>query len=210
MSQHQSFYLKVGKRVGDLLLSLCLGVLLLPVLLVIALLVRLFLGKGIFFKQERPGLHDQVFTLIKFRTMTDQRDAAGNFLPDTVRLTKFGKFLRATSLDELPELWNIFRGEMSFVGPRPLLVDYLPRYSKKQRGRHRVRPGLTGLAQVSGRNAISWEQKFEHDLAYIQTMSFKEDCRIFLLTIKKVVASENIAVDVAGDSEFKGDVSNDG
>lgn len=159
----------------------------------IALLVRIKLGKPIFFKQRRPGFHEKIFTLYKFRTMIDQNDEQGNLLPDEARLTKFGKMLRSSSLDELPELWNILKGDMSVVGPRPLLEKYIPLYTAEQRKRHQVRPGLTGLAQVSGRNEIVWEKKFQLDVEYIKNISFLSDIRIILQTIKNVFSGKGIS-----------------
>jgi len=149
------------------------------------------------FKQERPGLNEKIFTLYKFRSMTDERDENGELLPDSVRLTKFGKFLRSTSLDELPELFNILKGDMSIIGPRPLLVQYLPLYDEHQRRRHEVRPGLSGLAQVNGRNAISWEEKFNLDVEYVDNISFILDWKIIFLTIKKVFVREGISSDTS-------------
>lgn len=149
------------------------------------------------FKQERPGLNEKIFTLYKFRSMTDERDENGELLPDSVRLTKFGKFLRSTSLDELPELFNILKGDMSIIGPRPLLVQYLPLYDEHQRRRHEVRPGLSGLAQVNGRNAISWEEKFNLDIEYVNNISFILDWKIIFLTIKKVFVREGISSDTS-------------
>ena len=169
-----------------------------PLLIIVAVLVRLKLGSPIFFRQPRPGKIDRstgkekIFKIFKFRTMTDERDADGNLLPDTVRLTKFGRFLRSTSLDELPELINIFLGDMSIVGPRPLAVLYLPYYTNKERHRHDVRPGLTGWAQVNGRNSISWENKFKYDLEYVEKMGFFFDIKIIALTAKKVFVREGI------------------
>ena len=157
------------KRFFDIVLSFCALVVLSPVLLVLAILVRLKLGRPVVFRQERPGKDEKIFQLCKFRSMTDQRDGNGKLLPDEVRLTKFGKALRSTSLDELPELWNILKGDMSIVGPRPLLVKYLPYYTEEERKRHDVRPGLTGLAQVNGRNFITWEETFAYDVEYVQT-----------------------------------------
>mgnify|MGYP002540516600 FL=1 len=178
-------YRKYIKRVLDFTLSLIALIILSPIYLVLAILVRIKLGSPIIFKQERPGLNEKIFTLYKFRTMTDEKDENGNLLPDEVRLTKFGKFLRSTSLDELPELINIIKGDMSIVGPRPLLVEYLPLYNEKQRCRHNVRPGLTGYAQISGRNSISWEEKFNDDLMYIENITFMEDLKIILKTVLK-------------------------
>lgn len=177
----------------DIILSLCAIIVLSPVMLIIALLVRIKLGSPVIFKQKRPGLNEKIFTLYKFRTMTDKRDEKGELLPDAERLTKFGKMLRSTSLDELPELFNILKGDMSIVGPRPLLVQYLPLYNDIQRRRHEVRPGLSGLAQVSGRNAISWEDKFHLDVEYVDNVSCIGDWKIILETIKKVFVREGIS-----------------
>jgi len=163
-----------------------------PVMLVIAILVRINLGSPVIFKQPRPGLNEKIFTLYKFRTMTDERDENGELLPDEQRLTPFGTWLRSTSLDELPELWNILKGDMSFVGPRPLLVEYLPLYNEQQRRRHIVRPGLTGLAQVSGRNAVSWEEKFLLDIEYINNITFWGDLAILAKTVLVVLRREGI------------------
>ena len=173
-------------------------VILSPVLIVVAVLVKVKLGSPVLFKQPRPGIIDKstgkekIFKIFKFRTMTDERDAEGNLLPDTVRLTKFGRFLRSTSLDELPELINIFLGDMSIVGPRPLAVVYLPYYTNRERHRHDVRPGLTGWAQINGRNSISWENKFKYDLEYVEKMSFFFDVKIIVLTVKKVFIRDGI------------------
>lgn len=186
-------YQKYIKRILDFVLSFTAFVVLCPVLLVTAALVRVKLGKPVIFCQERPGKDEKIFKLYKFRTMTDERDENGQLLPDDVRLTKFGKTLRSTSLDELPELWNIFKGDMSIVGPRPLLVRYLPRYNKRQRHRHDVRPGLTGWAQVNGRNAITWEQKFEYDIQYVKRESFFFDLVIILMTVGKVLRRSGIS-----------------
>lgn len=163
------------------------------VILVTWLLVRLNLGSPAIFKQPRPGLNGEVFDVYKFRTMTDKRDENGDLLPDSDRLTSFGKLLRKLSLDELPQLWNVLKGDMSFVGPRPLLVEYLPLYNETQAQRHKVRPGITGWAQVNGRNAISWEQKFEYDVWYVENQSFWLDIKILFLTVKKVFVSEGIS-----------------
>ena len=176
----------------DFILSLIAIIILSPVLLVVAILVRIKLGNPIIFKQDRPGLNEKIFTIYKFRTMTDERDEQGELLPDSVRLTKFGRFLRSTSLDELPELFNILIGDMSIVGPRPLLIEYLPLYNEKQKHRHDVRPGLSGLAQVNGRNAISWDDKFDLDVEYVNKMNFIFDWKIILLTLKKVFVREGI------------------
>ena len=164
-----------------------------PVLVIVAFLVRLKLGKPVFFRQKRPGKDARIFEMIKFRTMTDARDTAGKLLPDAVRLTRFGRCLRSTSVDELPELLNVLRGDMSLVGPRPLLVQYLERYSPRQARRHQVRPGITGLAQVMGRNALTWEQKFEWDVRYVETQSFWLDLKILALTAKIVLVREGIS-----------------
>lgn len=180
------------KRGLDILLSLCGIIVLSPVLIILAVLVRLKLGTPVLFKQERPGKDEKIFTLCKFRTMTDARDEKGELLPDEVRLTKFGKLLRATSLDELPELFNILKGDMSVIGPRPLLVRYLPRYNAFQRRRHEVRPGLTGLAQINGRNALTWEEKFAYDIRYVENLTFAMDVRIFAGTIRAVLKREGI------------------
>jgi lipopolysaccharide/colanic/teichoic acid biosynthesis glycosyltransferase len=176
----------------DFILALIAIIVLSPVILVVAILVRLKLGSPVLFKQKRPGLNEKIFMMYKFRTMTDERDEKGELLPDSVRLTKFGKFLRSTSLDELPELFNILKGDMSIVGPRPLLVQYLPLYNEHQKRRHEIRPGLTGLAQVNGRNAISWEDKFDLDVKYVDHVSFVVDIKIIFLTIKKVLVREGI------------------
>ena len=189
----QGFYEKFIKRPLDFLLALIAVVLLSPVLLVTAVLVRLKLGSPVLFRQERPGRYGRIFRLIKFRTMTDARSADGTLLPDADRLTPFGRKLRATSLDELPELFNVLRGDMSLVGPRPLLVRYLPRYNAHQARRHEVRPGFTGLAQVHGRNAISWEEKFDWDVKYVDHVTFLGDCRILLATVKTVFSHERIS-----------------
>lgn len=161
-------------------------------LLVTAILVRFKLGSPVLFKQKRPGLHEKIFTLYKFRTMTDQKDKQGNLLPDEVRLTKFGKMLRSTSLDELPELWNILKGDMSIVGPRPLAVQYLPYYTDEERKRHSVRPGLTGLAQVNGRNAISWEDRFGYDLQYIKNICLLIDIKVIIDSMLVVISRKDI------------------
>jgi sugar transferase EpsL len=181
------------KRAFDLVAVILSAPIWLPVLAILAVLVRVKLGAPVFFRQKRPGREARIFEMIKFRTMTDGRDAAGQLLPDAVRLTPFGKFLRSTSLDELPELLNVLRGDMSLVGPRPLLVHYLPRYSPRQARRHEVRPGITGLAQVKGRNALSWDEKFEWDVSYVETQSFGLDLKILLLTIKTVFIREGIS-----------------
>lgn len=193
------------KRILDLLLSLAAILILSPVMLATALLVRVKLGKPVIFRQDRPGKGERIFKLYKFRTMTDEKDADGKLLPDSVRLTKFGKALRSTSLDELPELWNIVKGDMSIVGPRPLLVRYLPLYNEQQRHRHDVRPGFTGLAQVHGRNSISWEEKFRWDVKYVNHVTFLTDVRIILETIRIVLKREGINSDTSATmEEFRG------
>ena len=185
-------YRRYFKRPIDFVLSLVAITILSPILLLIALLVRIKLGSPVIFKQQRPGMNEKIFTLYKFRTMTDERDEKGELLPDEMRLRDFGKFLRASSLDELPELFNILKGDMSIVGPRPLLIEYLPLYSAHQRRRHEVRPGLTGWAQVNGRNAIGWEEKFNYDVEYVDNLSFFLDVKIIFLTIMKVLKREGI------------------
>lgn len=198
----KGFYERFFKRPQDFILALTALVLLSPILLLVAILVRIKLGSPVIFKQPRPGLNEKIFEMYKFRTMTDERDSNGQLLPDEVRLTKFGKLLRSTSLDELPELINILKGDMSFVGPRPLLVQYLPLYDDKQKRRHNVRPGLSGLAQVNGRNAISWEEKFKLDVAYVDSVNFINDWKIVYLTIKKVFIREGINSKNATTMEF--------
>lgn len=187
-------YAKYFKRMLDFILSLIALIILSPILLIVAILVRIKLGNPIIFKQQRPGKNEKIFTLYKFRTMTDKKDENGNLLPDSDRLTKFGKLLRSTSLDELPELINIIKGDMAIVGPRPLLVKYLPYYTKEEKHRHDVRPGLTGLAQVNGRNSISWEEKFKYDVQYVKKITFLGDLKIILKTVKKTVKREDILV----------------
>ena len=183
------------KRTTDFITALCLLIILSPILLVTALLVSRKLGSPILFSQIRPGLNEKPFRMFKFRTMTDARNASGELLPDSIRLTKFGKFLRASSLDELPGLWNVLKGDMSLVGPRPLLMEYLPRYTPEQARRHAVRPGITGWAQVNGRNAISWNQKFKLDVWYVDNQSFWLDLKILFLTVKKVFVREGISAE---------------
>lgn len=182
------------KRSLDFICALCGIVVLSPILLITALLVKMKLGSPVIFKQERPGLNEKIFTLYKFRTMTDEKDENGNLMPDEVRLTKFGKWLRSTSLDELPELFNILKGDMSIVGPRPLLPEYIPYYTQEERKRHLVRPGLTGYAQVNGRNTLSWEKRFFLDVQYAKHITLKMDIKILHLTVKKVLQKENILV----------------
>ena len=188
----QGIYARYIKRILDILLSGCALIVLSPVLLIVAVLVRAKLGSPVIFCQERPGKDEKIFKMYKFRSMTDAQDENDELLPDELRLTKFGRALRATSLDELPELWNIFKGDMSIVGPRPLAVVYLPYYTEEERHRHDILPGLTGLAQVHGRNAISWETKFAYDLEYLRTLSFWTDVKIIFLTVKKVLIREGI------------------
>jgi undecaprenyl phosphate N,N'-diacetylbacillosamine 1-phosphate transferase len=191
-SSKNGFYRVAIKRPMDFILSLIAILVLSPVFLIVGILVRVKLGSPVLFKQQRPGLNEKIFMMYKFRTMTDEKDENGELLPDEIRLTNFGKLMRSTSLDELPELFNIVKGDMSIVGPRPLLISYLPLYSEIERKRHDVRPGLTGLAQISGRNYISWEDKFKIDLQYIKEITFKGDLKIILLTILKVLKRENI------------------
>ncbi|ULT56782.1 sugar transferase [Neobacillus drentensis] len=200
-SSKGSFYRRFIKRLMDFLLSLVSIIVFSPVFLVLAILVRVKLGSPVLFTQNRPGLNEKIFKMYKFRTMTDERDEDGELLPDSVRLTKFGRFLRSTSLDELPELYNILKGDMSFIGPRPLLVQYIPLYNVTQKRRHEVRPGLSGLAQVSGRNAISWEEKFNLDVEYVDNVSFLGDWKIILLTIIKVFVKEGINSETAATVE---------
>ncbi|EJR58331.1 sugar transferase [Bacillus toyonensis] len=198
-------YRRFIKRPMDFILSLIAIIMLSPVLLIVTFLVKIKLGSPVLFKQERPGLNGTIFKMYKFRTMTDEKNKNGELLPDSVRLTKFGEFLRSTSFDELPGLFNILKGDMSIIGPRPLLVQYLPLYNEHQKRRHEVRPGLSGLAQVNGRNAISWEEKFNYDVEYVGNISFITDWRIILLTIKKVFIREGINSETAATMEpFKG------
>lgn len=198
-------YQRYFKRPLDCILALVALLALAPILIGIALLVRVKLGSPVLFKQKRPGLNEKIFMMYKFRTMTDQKDAKGNFLPDEVRLTLFGKRLRSTSLDELPELLNIIKGDMSIVGPRPLLVEYLPLYNEQQKKRHDVRPGLTGYAQINGRNAISWEEKFNLDIAYTKNITWFGDWKIIFKTVAKVFVREGISYENAATMvAFKG------
>lgn len=202
MEYKQSFYNKFIKRPQDIILSLVALILLSPVIVIVTLLVRTKLGSPVLFTQERPGMNEKIFKMYKFRTMTDEKDEDGNLLPDGVRLTKFGKWLRATSLDELPELFNILKGDMSVVGPRPLLVQYLPLYNAFQKKRHQVRPGLTGLAQVNGRNAISWSDKFKLDVTYVNHITFISDWKIIFLTVKQVFIKEGISSETSATMEL--------
>lgn len=183
------------KRTFDFMAALFAIIVLSPLIIVLALLVRIFLGSPVLFSQTRPGLHGQSFTVYKFRSMTDEKNAIGELLPDEIRLTRFGQFLRRSSLDELPQLFNVLKGDVSLVGPRPLLMEYLPLYSSEQARRHLVRPGITGWAQVNGRNAISWERKFELDVWYVDHQSFLLDMKILFLTVKKVLVKEGISAE---------------
>ena len=193
------------KRILDIILSFLALVILSPLLILTAFLIRIKLGAPVFFKQLRPGKNEKIFGILKFRTMTDAKDENGNLLPDEIRLTRFGQFLRSTSIDELPELLNILNGDMSIVGPRPLLVQYLERYNEEQKHRHDVKPGLTGLAQVNGRNGNTWEEKFHYDLEYVKNITFYGDCKIIFQTVMKVFGREGIssATSVTME-EFKG------
>lgn len=198
-------YKNFVKRILDIILSLIALIIFSPLLISTAILVRFKLGSPILFRQARPGKNEKIFHILKFRTMTDEKDKDGNLMPDEIRLTKFGQFLRSTSIDELPELLNILKGDMSVVGPRPLLVQYLDRYNDEQRHRHDVKPGLTGLAQVNGRNGITWEEKFNYDLQYVNNVTFLGDCKIILQTVQKVFQRQGIssATSVTME-EFKG------
>lgn len=203
-------YSKYFKRIIDFTLSLIALIVLSPIILITAILVRIKLGSPVIFKQKRPGLNEKIFTLYKFRTMTDEKNNKNELLSDEIRLTKFGKLLRTLSLDELPQLVNILKGDMSIIGPRPLLIEYLDRYNTKQKKRHDVRPGLTGLAQVNGRNSITWEEKFKNDVEYTERITFADDLKILFKTViivfKKVGISEknNVTMTV-----FKGKISDD-
>lgn len=201
-------YEKYIKRPQDFLCALLGIIVLSPVMLITAILVRIKLGSPVIFRQKRPGKYEKIFDLYKFRTMTDATDAEGNLLPDDVRLTPFGKMLRTTSLDELPELVNMLKGDMAVVGPRPLLVKYLPRYDEHQKRRHEVRPGFTGYAQVNGRNSITWEDKFDMDVYYVDHITFSDDWKIILQTLKTVLTHEGISSDTAATmEEFMGSVA---
>lgn len=197
------------KRILDFLLSLIGFTVISPVFLLLWLWLSIAnKGAGAFFTQERPGKGERIFNVVKFKTMTDERDADGNLLPDEKRLTKVGKFVRSTSLDEIPQLLNVIKGDMSLIGPRPLLVQYLPLYDEKQKRRHEVRPGITGWAQVNGRNTISWEQKFDYDVWYVDNVSLSLDLKIIILTIKKVFVREGISSDTSATMEmFKGNIN---
>jgi len=194
-------YEKFIKRLIDFVLALIGIVVLSPLLLVLIILGAIFMGGNPFFTQARPGWHEKVFKLVKFRTMDNRKDANGNLLPDEVRLNKYGRFLRGTSLDELPELFNILVGDMALIGPRPLLVKYLPRYNEEQRHRHDVRPGLTGYAQAHGRNSVSWEDKFAMDVWYARNISFALDCQIIVDTVKAVVKRDGISSETSATME---------
>lgn len=187
-------YKKYIKRILDIILSLIAIIITLPIFLIVGILILIFIGQPAIFRQKRPGKNEKIFTMYKFRTMTNKKDEDGNLLPDELRLTKLGKFLRKTSLDEIPEFINILKGDMSFVGPRPLLVEYLPYYTGEEHHRHDVRPGLTGLAQVSGRNLLNWNDKFQKDLEYINNITFINDVKIVAKTIKEVIERKNIVV----------------
>ena len=195
-------YVKFIKRILDIFFSLFLLVLLLPFFIILMLIVKINLGSPIIFAQDRPGYKEKIFKCYKFRTMTEEKDINGELLPDAQRLTKFGKFLRSTSLDELPELFNILKGDMSFVGPRPLLVKYLPLYNEEQHRRHDVMPGLTGFAQINGRNDTTWDARFKYDLYYVDNISFLLDFKIVMLTIKKVFFREGISQQGEATMEF--------
>lgn len=192
---------KYIKRILDIISSLLAIIILSPLLAVTAVLVKTKLGSPVLFRQERPGKDEKIFTLMKFRTMTDERDENGELLPDEVRLTKFGKFLRSTSIDELPELFNILKGDMSVIGPRPLLVEYIPRYNEHQHRRHEVRPGLSGWAQVNGRNTVSWEDKFDMDIHYVDNYSFAMDVKILFMTVLNVLKREGISSETSATME---------
>ena len=195
----KTIYSVCVKRILDIALSLFVIILFSWLYLILAVLVRVKLGSPIIFKQQRPGKDEKVFGMYKFRSMTDERDENGNLLPDEVRLTSFGKKLRATSLDELPEFFNILKGDMSFIGPRPLLVKYLPYYNEREKLRHSVRPGLTGYAQVHGRNAISWEKKFEYDVYYVEHLTFIMDIKVIIDTVKTVLSHDGVALNALPD-----------
>lgn len=191
-------YKKYVKRFLDIIISLCGLIILSPIILIVAILVRIKLGSPVIFKQERPGKNEKIFKLYKFRSMSDKKDENGKLLPDSERLTKFGKILRATSLDEIPELVNILKGEMSLIGPRPLSVMYLPYYNETEKHRHDVRPGLTGLAQINGRNVLNWEDRFAYDIEYINNITFMNDLKILFKTFYKVIKKEDVVVTGTG------------
>lgn len=192
-------YRKFIKRLLDILISLIIIVCFCWLYIILAILVRTKLGSPVLFKQPRPGKDEKIFNMYKFRTMTDEKDENGNLLPDEVRLTAFGKKLRSTSLDELPEFFNILKGDMSFIGPRPLLVKYLPYYNDRERLRHSVRPGLTGYAQAHGRNAISWEKKFEYDVWYVEHLTFLTDIKVIIDTVKTVLSHDGVVLNALED-----------
>ena len=193
-------YKKYIKRFLDIIISLVGLIILSPIFLIIAILVKIKLGSPVIFKQERPGKDEKIFKLYKFRSMNDKKDENGKLLPDKERLTRFGKILRSTSLDELPELFNILKGDMSLIGPRPLAVSYLPYYNEKEKHRHDVRPGLTGLAQINGRNALNWEERFKYDIEYVNNITFMNDIKIFFKTFIKVLKKEDIVVRGTGNT----------
>lgn len=202
---NKGLYEKYFKRLLDIILSLTAIILLFPIILIVTILVYLKLGSPVLFSQKRPGKNEKIFRMYKFRTMTDERGEKGELLPDSVRLTAFGKWLRSTSLDELPELFNILKGDMSIVGPRPLLVKYLPLYSAEQAKRHETRPGLTGYAQANGRNSLSWEEKFNMDVEYVKNITFLGDIRIILQTVRSVIKRSGISSEESVTmEEFKG------
>lgn len=209
-NRKRGLYYIFFKRLIDVAVSFLVLILLSPVFMFIFLLVRVKLGSPVLFRQERPGRNEKLFVLYKFRTMTDERDINGELLPDDVRLTRFGRFLRSTSLDELPEFYNILKGDMSLIGPRPLLVSYLPLYSSEQRRRHEVRPGLSGLAQTNGRNLLSWEDRFRLDVEYVDNITFAGDVMIILATIKNVLRRDGISSETSATMEpFMGVKSDD-
>lgn len=210
MDRKKSIYAFFFKRLLDIILSMVALVILCPGILFIAILVRINLGSPVIFIQRRPGKDEKIFSMYKFRTMTDAKDSNGNYLPDKDRLTTFGKFLRSSSLDELPELWNILKGDMSIIGPRPLLVEYLSRYNDEQKRRHDVRPGLTGWAQVNGRNQLSWNDKFKLDTYYCNHVTFLFDMKILFLTVVKVIKRDGISSeDSVTMTEFRGEYENE-
>lgn len=192
-------YQKYIKRFLDVIISLCSLIVLSPLILVVAILIKLKLGSPVIFKQERPGKNEKIFTLYKFRSMSNKKDKNGKLLPDNQRLTKFGKILRSSSLDELPELFNILKGDMSLIGPRPLAVVYLPYYNEQEKHRHDVRPGLTGLAQINGRNTVNWEERFAYDIKYVNNITFIGDLKIFFKTFAKVFKRDGVVVTGTGE-----------
>lgn len=194
-------YQKYIKRLLDIILSLIAIIITLPIFLITGILVLIFLGKPAIFRQKRPGKKEKIFTMYKFRTMSNKKDKDGNLLPDELRLTKLGKFLRKTSLDEIPEFINILKGDMSFVGPRPLVPQYLPYYTSVERKRHSIKPGLTGLAQINGRNNLNWDERFKLDIEYVEKISFLADMKIVLMTIEKVLKTKDISVRGTGKIE---------